>query len=44
MTDITAKILTGLIILLLILGIKYIVAIAILIAFLFFVSLFAIMF
>lgn len=43
-TDTIAKILTGLIILLLIIGIKYVVAIGILITFLFFASLFVIAF
>lgn len=42
--DLLAKILTGLIILLLIIGIKYVIAIGILVAFLFFASLFAIVF
>lgn len=42
--DLTAKILTGLIFLLLIIGIKYVVAIGILIVFLFFASLFVIAF
>ena len=42
--DTLAKILTGVIILLIILGFKYIVAIGILIAFIFFASLFTIMF